>query len=412
MAKERKQLDRRWLWLGLAVVLVLVFYSVRALTRERLPVRVGRADRQVLSSTVSTNGHVEPVHSYEAHSPLATTVKAVYVKQGDNVPAGKMLIELDAVEARARVAAAESGVAAAQATLDAALHSGTLEQRQASQADVTRSKLDAQQAQRNLDALVKLNASGAASASEVASARQQLESAQATLDAAQTNLKSRYSSADLARARAAVTDAQANAAAARAVLAQATIRAPIAGTIYTLEARPTEFVEQGKMLLEMANLEHERIRAYFDEPEIGRLAVGQPIEIKWDAQPGKIWHGRIVSVPITVITYGTRTVGEVLIAIDGADSGLLPQTNVTVTVTTSSDANVLSIPREALYSEGGRPYVFKVVGDQLKRVPVTTGTINLTQVAITSGLEQGDTVATGTTNGQPLQEGIPIEQVQ
>lgn len=412
MAKERKQLDRRWLWLGLAVVLVLVFYSVRSLTRERLPVRVGRAERQVLSSTVSTNGRVEPVESYEAHSPLATTVKAVYVKQGDKVPAGKLLIELDAVEARARVAAAESGVAAAQATLDAALHSGTLEQRQASQADVTRSTLDAQQAQRNLEALVKLNASGAASASEVASARQQLESAQATLDAAQTNLKSRYSSADLTRARAAVTDAQANAAAARAVLAQTTIRAPIAGTIYTLDARPTEFVEQGKLLLELANLERERIRAYFDEPEIGRLAVGQPIEIKWDAQPGKLWHGHIVSVPITVITYGTRTVGEVLISIDGADTGLLPQTNVTVTVTTSSDANVLSIPREALYSEGGRPYVYKVVGDQLKRVPVTTGTINLTQVAITSGLQEGDTVATGTTNGQPLQEGIPIEQVQ
>ncbi len=209
-----------------------------------------------------------------------------------------------------------------------------------------------------------------------------------------------------------MADAQANAAAAHEVLAQTTIRAPIAGTIYTLDARPTEFVEQGKLLLEMANLEHERIRAYFDEPEIGRLAVGQPIQIKWDAEPGKIWHGHIVSVPITVITYGTRTVGEVLVAIDGDDTGLLPQTNVTVTVTTSSDANVLSIPREALYSEGGKPYVYKVVGDQLKRMPVTTGTINLTQVAITSGLEQGDTVATGTTNGQPLQEGIPIEQVQ
>ncbi|MGB6192056.1 MAG: efflux RND transporter periplasmic adaptor subunit [Terracidiphilus sp.] len=412
MAKERKQLDRRWLWLGLAVVLVLVFFSVRALTRERLPVRVARADREVLSSTVSTNGRVEPVQSYEAHSPLATTVKAAYVKQGDSVPAGKVLIELDAVEARARVATAESGVKAAEATLDAELENGTLEQRQASQADITRSKLDAEQAQRNLDALVKLNASGAASASEVASARQQLETAQATLNAAQTSFKSRYSPADLARARAAVADAQASAAAAHDVLAQTTIRAPIAGTIYTLDARPTEFVEQGKLLLEMANLEHERIRAYFDEPEIGRLAVGQPIEIKWDAQPGKLWRGHIVSVPITVITYGTRTVGEVLVAIDGDNTGLLPQTNVTVTVTTSSDANVLSIPREALYSEGGKPYVYKVLGDQLKRMPVTTGTINLTQVAITSGLEQGDTVATGTTNGQPLQEGIPIEQVQ
>lgn len=412
MARERKQLDRRWLWLGAAVVLAAVFFSVRALTRERLPVRVARAERQVLSSTLSTNAHVEPVHNFEAHSPLNTTVKAVYVTQGDTVPAGKLLIELDDVDARARVAGAESAVRSAEASLDAALHNGTLEQREASAADIARNKLDAEQAQRNLDALVKLQATGAASASEVASARQQLASAQANLSASETSSKSRYSPSEVERARAALADAQANAVAARQVLAQTKIRAPIAGTVYMLDAQPTGFVEQGKLLLEMADLRHERVRAFFDEPEIGRLAVGQSIDIKWDAKPGELWHGHIVSVPITVITYGTRTVGEVLIAIDGNDVGLLPQTNVTVTVTTSSDSNVLSIPREALYSESGKPYVYKVVGDGLKRAPVTTGTINLTQVAITSGLQEGDLVATGTTNGQPLQEGIPIKQVQ
>src|ERR1700740_3130363 len=83
MARERKQLDRRWLWLGMAVVLVLVFFSVRALTRERLPVRIALAEHQSLASTVSTNGRGEPVQNYEAHSPLATTVKTVYVQQGD-----------------------------------------------------------------------------------------------------------------------------------------------------------------------------------------------------------------------------------------------------------------------------------------------------------------------------------------
>jgi HlyD family secretion protein len=412
MAKERKQLDRRLLWLGMAVVLVVVFFSVRALTRERLQVRIARAERQGLSSTVSTNGHVEPVQNYEAHSPLATTVKAVYVQQGDVVPAGKLLIELDDVDARARVAAAESGMKSAEAALDAALQNGTLEQRQATTAEITRNKLDADQAQRNLDALMKLSATGAASASEVASARQQLESAQANLRASEASSKSRYSPADLERTRAALADAQASAAAARQVLAQTKIHAPITGTIYTLDARPTGFVEQGKLLLEMADLHRERVRAYFDEPEIGRLAVGQAIEIKWDAKPGQLWHGHIVSVPITVITYGTRTVGEVLIAIDGAGTGLLPDTDVTVTVTTSSAADALSIPREALYSESGKPYVYKIVGDGLKRTPVTTGAINLTQVAITSGLQEGDVVATGTTNGQPLQEGIPIKQVQ
>ncbi len=159
----------------------------------------------------------------------------------------------------------------------------------------------------------------------------------------------------------------------------------------------------------LADLHHERVRAYFDEPDIGRLAVGQKIQIKWDAKPGKVWHGHIVRTPVTVITYGTRNVGEVLVKIDDADGDLLPDTNVTVTVTTSSEPNALSVPREALHSENGKPYVYKVVNDQLVRTSVTTGTINLTQVAILSGLKEGDWVATGTINGQPLQEGVPIK---
>jgi HlyD family secretion protein len=49
---------------------------------------------------------------------------------------------------------------------------------------------------------------------------------------------------------------------------------------------------------------------------------------------------------------------------------------------------------------------------ELKRAFVTTGTINLTQVAILSGLQNGDLVATGTLSGQPLQEGVPIKVVR
>lgn len=412
MARERKQLDRRWLWLGMVVVLVLVFFSVRALTRQRLTVRVARAEQGPLASTVSTNGRVEPEQNFEYTSPVSTTVKSVFVQQGDKVPAGKLLIVLDDLEARARLATAESGVKTAQAALEAATHNGTLEQRQAAAADISRGKLDRDQAQKNLDALTKLAATGAASQSEVAAARQQLESAQTSLDAAQRSAQDRYSPAEVARAQAALADAEANAAAAREIVAKTSYRAPVVGTVYTIEAKATEFAEQGKVLLEMADLDHERVRAYFDEPEIGRLAVGQSILIRWDAKPGKVWHGHIERTPITVITYGTRTVGEVLVAIDGGDSGLLPNTNVTVTVTTSSQSNVLSVPREALYSENGKPYVFKVVGDGLVRTPVVTGTLNLTQVAIVSGLKEGDMVATGTISGQPLQVGVPIKVVQ
>ena len=412
MAEARKQMDRRWLWLGAGVVLVGVFLSVRSLTRERLAVRVAEADRQSLASTVSTNGRVEPRINYEIHSPLATTVKAVYVQPGDTVPAGKLLMQLDDIDAKARVATAESAVKTAEAEFEAANNNGTLEQRQAAAADLARSTIDRNQAQHNLDALIKLAASGAASESEVQSARQRLLSAQTSLDAAQQAVRSRYSTTDIARAKAVVEDAQSNLAAARQVLGETNVVAPISGTVYTVNVGRTEFVEQGALLLQIADLHQERVRAYFDEPEIGALAVGQPIVIRWDAKPDKVWRGHIERTPITVITYGTRTVGEVLIAIDGPDGGLLPDTNVTVTVTTSSQTNVLSIPREALFSQGGKPYVFKVEHNELVKTPVVTGTPNLTQVAIISGLNEGDEVAMGSTSGQPLQEGLPIKVVQ
>ena len=412
MEEKKKHSARLWFWRSTPVLVIIIFFAARSLVRDRLPVREAQVSHQELVNTVSTNGRVEPVVNYEFHSPLSTTVKAVYVQPGDLVPAGKLLVVLDDVQARARLASAESGVKAAEAAVEAATHNGTQQEQQMAAGDVARGRLERDQARRDLDALVKLNSTGAASPGEVAAARQRLESAEASLHASEESAHSRYSPAEVKRALATLADAEANLVAARQVVEQASIHAPVAGTVYSLSAGRTEFAEEGKLLLQLADLSHERVRAYFDEPEIGRLAVGQKIQIKWDAKPGRLWSGHIIRTPVTVITYGTRNVGEVLVEIDDRDGGLLPNTNVTVTVTTSSEPNTLSIPREALHSENGKPYVYRIVNSELVRTPVTTGTINLTQVSVLSGLNQGDWVATGTANGQPLQEGIPIKVVR
>ena len=409
MAEERNQSSRLWLWIGAAALIIIVFFTARSFLRERLPVREAQVSRAELIRTVATNGHVEPETNYEVIGPTATTVKAVYVHQGDEVPAGKLLMVLDDLQARARLASAESGVKSAQAALEAATHNGTQQERQMAAGDETRARLDRDQARRDLDALTKLKSTGAASASEVAAAQERLDTAEASLHASEQSANSRYSPAEVARAQAALAEAEANLAAALQVVVKTSIHAPVAGTVYSLNASASDFVEEGKLLLEVADLHHQRVRAYFDEPEIGQLAVGQAIQVKWDAKPDRSWRGHIVRIPSTVITYGTRNVGEVLVQLDDVDGELLPDTNVTVTVTISSEANALNVPREALYFEKGRPYVYKVVNDQLVRTPVTTGAINLTQVAILSGINEGEWVATGTTNGLPLQDGVPIQ---
>jgi HlyD family secretion protein len=413
MVTERKQLNRRWLWLGMAVVLIAVYVIVRSLTRDRMPVHAAQVAQAPLESTIATNGRVEPEGNVEIHSPVSAIVKAVYVQAGDEVPAGKLLMQLDDIEVRAKFAAAESGVKTAQAGLESTTQNGTVEQRQASAAEIARNKLELDQAQHDLDALQKLNSTGAASTSEVAAARQRLATANANLHAAEQSSQSRYAPSDLARVQAALQDAEANRSAAQQVLAQTAVRAAKAGTVYNIDVKATEFVEQGKMLLQMADLHKLRVRAYFDEPEIGRLAIGQKAIIKWDARQGAAWHGHIERTPSTVAQYETRRVGEALIHIDEDPKGqLLPNTNVTVTVTTSSQADVMSIPREALRSENGKTYVYRIDGDELKKTYVVTGAINISQVAITSGLKDGEWVATGTATGQPLQERVPVQRVQ
>jgi HlyD family secretion protein len=412
MAEQRRQSDRRWLWVGAAVVTVAVFFTARSLLQEQLQVRAAQAEREVLRSTVADNGKVEPEKNYLYYSPLSTTVKQVFVQPGDKVPAGKLMIVLDDTGARAQVAAAESGVTTAQAALDAALNSGTQQERQATHAQIAQETLDRDQAQANFDALTKLVASGAASPSEVTAARAQLDADNASLKASEQSLHDRYSQPEIARAQAALAEAKASLASARQVEAETRIRATATGTVYSMDAAPTEYAEAGKLLLQMADLRHERVRAFFDEPDLGRLAVGQKLTVKWDAKPEKEWLGHIERLPVTVITYQTRTVGEVLVHIDDPDDGLLPDTNVTVTVTTSSEPDALSVPREALHIENGKTFVFKVVGDELVRTPVTIGAYNLTRQAILSGLKDGDWVATGTINGQPLQEGVPVKVVR
>jgi HlyD family secretion protein len=410
MAEARTQMDRRWLWAGSVIVLIAVFLVARYFLRERLPVRAVQVERATLQNTVSTNGRVEPIVNYQFYSPIATTVKAVYAQEGDIVPAGKLLLTLDDVDARARVASAESGVKAAQAALDAVMHNGTLAERQSADAQAEQDRLARDQAKHDLDALTQLASTGAAAAGEVTAARERLQTAEASLKASENSAEGHYSPVEIARTQAALADGEAALAAAQHVEAQTKIAAPIAGTVYTLDAAPSEYAEAGKLVLQIADLRHERVRAYFDEPDLGHLATGQIAVIRWDAKPGREWHGHISHLPATVVTYTTRNVGEVLIDFDDSPDGLLPDTNVTVTVTISSEMNALNLPVEALHEQNGKYFVFKIVGDELKRTPVTIGTRNMTQAPVISGVDEGDWVATGTNNGQPLQENIPIKE--
>jgi HlyD family secretion protein len=104
-------------------------------------------------------------------------------------------------------------------------------------------------------------------------------------------------------------------------------------------------------------------------------------------------------------------VGECIITVDNSKGDLLPNTNVTVRVTTARKNNVLSIPREALHSDGSKHFVFRIVGGRVERAPVEVGLVNLSYAEITSGLSPSDAVVVDAASGAPLSEGIAVKRV-
>lgn len=415
MATKTRRPHTARIWILTTVALILAFYIIRMATRQKLPIRVAAAAMGDLKKTSSTNGKVEPEpqENFEAHAPFPGTIKAVYVHPGQDVAAGTLLLSMNDTDARARLADALAALRRAQANYDAAQQGGTPSQRISLLGNLRQAEMERDQAKSDLAAMRKLEASGAASPSEVNAARQRLASDTSQLKTLEQQQKSGYGAAGVAQAQAALQDAQAGYAAAQQAIRQANVRAPFAGTVYSLPVAPSDYVQQGDRLLSLADLSKLQVLAYFDEPEIGDLRVGQPVTIAWDAHPGEEWHGHILRLPSTIISYNTRNVGEVLVSIeDNADKVLLPDTNVTVTVTVANESNVLVIPRDALFYDQGMPFVYRVVGGYLHRTPVTIGRLNLSEVQIVSGIEAGDVLATGTTNGQPLGDGQPVEIVQ
>jgi HlyD family secretion protein len=410
-AKKHRR-NTTWIWVAAAIAVALVFYGVRIATRTRIPVRAAVAERTELKSTIATNGKVEPQVNFEAHAPYSGLIKKRYVHEGERVTEGTLLIAMDDTDARSRLATALAALRSAQATYGAMLKGGTQEERINLNGDIQRTQADRDQAQRDVDALKKLQLTGAASASEVAAAQQRLATANTSLQLLQQRKTERYDTGDIERAKAVFEEAQAAYSAAQSLQNQANVRAPFAGTVYSIPVSKSEYVQQGDRLLQMADLSKLQVRGYFDEPEIGKLSVGQAITIEWDARPGKLWHGHVERVPSTIITYGTRNVGEVLITIDDGDENLLPNTNVRVTVVVANEGSALNIPREALHTDRGKSYVYRIVNGTLRRTPVTVGNLNLTQVEILTGLKEGDEVALGSTNAQPLVDRMPVIEVK
>jgi HlyD family secretion protein len=362
--------------------------------------------RETLVSSLATNGQVEPSVWVSVRSERAGTVEKIAVKNGQDVRKGALLVELAARDARAEVAGAEAAAAQARARLGTLAQGGTAESRVEIGNEIASDRLELRAAESDYDALKRLAEKQAATGHEVLKAAQRIERLQAALQGLERKRAALVDPADLTSAQARLQEAQASLDQARVRLERSVIHSPMAGTVYDLAVRQGAYVNAGDPVANIGSLRTLRVRIFVDEPELGRVALGIPVVVAWDALPGRRWPGTVEKMPTEVVALGTRHVGVVLSTIENPDLKLVPGTNVSVEITSQVVAAGLTIPKEAIRAENAQTGVYVFRADHVEWQPIVLGASSITRAVVTSGLALGDMVALR--SERPLRNRDPV----
>jgi HlyD family secretion protein len=358
--------------------------------------------RENLVSSISSNGKVEPIAPYVMRAQLDTFVEQVRATEGQAVKKGQVILELDVKDAAAKLSEAKGKFLKAQDDLRAARAGGRADEAARASGDLAKIQAERDRLQKNHDVLQRLIAQQAATQEELAANDLALTKAKAEvtrLTAAKQEFD-RGVKLDTDQAGLKVAQSQSEVAALEEKVRQGRITAPADGTLYSLPVKAGDYVKLGDLLAEMADLHRVRVRAFIDEPELGALEANAPVKITWDALPSKTWAGRTEMIPKQVVPHGTRSVGELLCAVNNDKLELLPNINVNVSINSRERIGVLSVPRGAVAAEGGRRYVFVVKRSQLgvgkstlEKREIHVGIADATNYEVVSGLKEDDLVA-------------------
>jgi HlyD family secretion protein len=180
----------------------------------------------------------------------------------------------------------------------------------------------------------------------------------------------------------------------------ATMKAPFAGTILSVEGKVGDSVGTSTFIT-LADLKHPNIDFYVDETDMDKLVLGYPVTVTFDALPNQTFSGKVIQIDPQLISYGNSQTlsGEASLDLgDAADTLNLPSgLNASVEIIAGQAQNALLVPVEALKDLGDGEYaVFKVGSDnQPKLTVVKVGLMDDTYAQITDGLSLGDMVTTG-----------------
>ena len=160
---------------------------------------------------------------------------------------------------------------------------------------------------------------------------------------------------DYENAKSGVVNTKANLDIAKQQLEDATVRAPSSGTIIdktvsegTVIASATGSVSGGTTIVKMADLGVVRIRALFNEADIGNVHPGEAANVTVDAFPDRRFSGVVEKIEPQAVVQQNVTMFPVLVNLQNAENLLKPGMNGEVSVLIDQRDQVLAIPNDAI----------------------------------------------------------------
>lgn len=198
--------------------------------------------------------------------------------------------------------------------------------------------------------------------------------------------------ADLDKAKASLAVDQARAESARTRLSKTQIRAPFEGVVGLRNVSAGDYITAGQALVDLVRLDPMEVDFRVPEVQLGKVAVGQKVDLSVDAFPNAKFTGEVVAIAPTVDAGGGSVSLRARVA--NPDLKLRPGLFARVRIVFGTNAKALMIPEQAIWPSGDQKMVYVVVDGSAKLVPVTLGAREPGLVEVVTGLKAGDEVVT------------------
>ncbi len=164
--------------------------------------------------------------------------------------------------------------------------------------------------------------------------------------------------------------------------------------------QPGAVVHYQQPLISIPDLTRMQVKVKIHESMVKKIAKGQPVEIRIEAYPKKVLHGKVENVATLADSQGPwdeRGVKEyvTMVTIDDlpADAGLKPGMTAEVQVRVAHYSKVLLVPVQAVCERDGQHFAYVAGPQGIERRVVTIGDNNEKFIEVKTGLAEGDRVA-------------------